>query len=37
LQIGADVSPEIIGVLVGLIMLVMAGMEMTARRAEPAS
>ena len=37
LQIGADVSPEIIGVLVGLIMLVMAAMEMTARRAEPAS
>ena len=37
LQIGADVSPEIIGVLVGLIMLVMAAMEMTVRRAEPAS
>ncbi len=33
LQIGADVSPEIIGVLVGLIMLVMAAMEPRLRRA----
>jgi general nucleoside transport system permease protein len=37
LQIGADVSPEIIGVLVGLIMLVMATMEARMRRLEPAS
>jgi ABC-type uncharacterized transport system permease subunit len=37
LQIGADVSPEIIGVLVGLIMLVMAAMDMRNRRTEPAS
>jgi general nucleoside transport system permease protein len=34
LQIGADVSPEIIGVLVGLIMLVMAMMEARVRRLE---
>ena len=34
LQIGADVSPEIIGVLVGLIMLVMAAMETTFRPTE---
>jgi simple sugar transport system permease protein len=34
LQIGADVSPEIIGVLIGLIMLAMAIMEARVRRAE---
>jgi general nucleoside transport system permease protein len=34
LQIGADVSPEIIGVLVGLIMLAMAIMEARVRRRE---
>jgi len=33
LQIGADVSPEITGVLVGLIMLVMAAMQARFRRA----
>ena len=33
LQIGADVSPEITGVLVGLIMLVMAALETRFRRA----
>ena len=37
LQIGADVSPEITGVLVGLIMLVMAAMETRFRRAEARS
>jgi general nucleoside transport system permease protein len=37
LQIGADVSPEIIGVLVGLIMLVMAAMQTRLRRVEAAS
>lgn len=37
LQIGADVSPEIIGALVGLIMLVMATMELRLRRTEAAS
>lgn len=34
LQIGADVSPEIVGVLVGLIMLIMAAMEVRFRRTE---
>ena len=37
LQIGADVSPEITGVLVGLIMLVMAAMETRFRQAEAES
>jgi simple sugar transport system permease protein len=37
LQIGADVSPEIVGALVGLIMLVMATMELRLRRTEAAS
>jgi simple sugar transport system permease protein len=37
LQIGADVSPEITGVLVGLIMLVMAAMETRFRRVEARS
>lgn len=36
LQIGADVSPEITGVLVGLIMLVMAVLEAQTRRTEVA-
>ena len=36
LQIGAEVSPEITGVLVGLMMLVMAMLEMRIRRAEVA-
>ena len=34
LQIGADVSPEIIGVLIGLLMLTMAIIEARVRRAE---
>jgi general nucleoside transport system permease protein len=37
LQIGADVSPEIVGVLVGLIMLVMAATEARFRHGEAAS
>jgi general nucleoside transport system permease protein len=37
LQIGADVSPEIVGVLVGLIMLIMAIVDNWNRRSEAAS
>ena len=37
LQIGADVSPEIVGVLIGTVMLVMAAIETVFRRRRTAS